>query len=1356
MKKKKLFLTWLSAGLITLPLLSMARNSQQPVLNKNEEKAQVIFKLGDVSYDDSGYSLLLDTDCNTYNMLDVSINGIVLPSDMTSFHSMFEYTLPEGGSANCTSPVLKNGETDTLLVPEGRYDMLIINPSPYGEECLFYVPRVDYAAMNQISLKAGMTYEFHMYRDNFGYLLMDISRPYDMALQQLLSPVTSRGLEEEDVCVRIANEGKQDIPSGSIKMTYSVNGNPIAPETIEEIIPAGKSIDYTFKTKALLKEAGTFEIKVWGDCLGDIISTNDTLTSSVTNQGAYELPFHDDFASDSFFRAAWKVIDHNQDMMTWEWESDTLMGYHYSKGAATLPFSTSQSSDDYLVSPAIRIPAGKANMTFYYRAASRNYPERLAILYGKSSDIDKMTPIDTIHDIRNENYQIYPFNFESGKDTIYYFAFHGLSDADLLGIYIDEFRVEQGEYAGEPDLALTRILLPPSGCEMAMADVALEISNVGNDNVTDFEAYYVLQGTTDTVRQRFSTLINVGSTKTVLFTETVSFPENMTKTLNAGITPLAKESILDNNKLSINRTHYTALSQFPVNLDPSRQQIRPAEENTWQRNYDTLVAVEQGADLISHCLKLDAGSRYRISYEYMGGEMILYPVPDAYEIRVGKAYTDREGWKTIKSDDNVYSTYFLKDECMFETDEEGGEYIFAVRATEIPSNLKFCRFTVSKVVDYDVRMETFLSGASNIYPMSQLGGDREATTIVRNRGNKKISNAQVKVSCEGNVLGVASIEGIEPDSSVWVVVPFKSDMATSGNKVTWTAEVSINGMEDLNPSDNALSHTFTVSDSVMAWDGFTTEDQLSTNYEILPSEPKRYGMPFSLSTIDTLTSVTIGWCNGFNRTLEFNIHPWDPETGTLGEKLYGTTIERGPQKSYATYPMPSVILPQGNYMFSISHETSNVMGLVGDMDKDGFVYELKDGKAVRNTSWGYAVIRANFNSQGVDRKYDVGLISITKPDEMGIFTQEEPIEVKLANMGSVAMEKVKVECFINNEKLDTKEIDLAAYENKTIGFTANLSAPETRYEIMVISNFEKDPVKGNDTLVKVVNSFAAINPYRMDFEHCEEFAISDFTPAWKSIDLDGVPTSGFQDINYPGKEEATGFMVFNPYMTNPPMCGPEAAVQYEKVIPVQGYQYGVSFSSSSVMNNDWLVSPKLKLPKANASMSFYVKSYSEIEGPEQYKVLVSETGDEPTDFQVLQAATSAAAEWEKVEVDLSGYAGKEVFLAIQCITLDGFVFMIDDIRVSDPNTSVGMESESHSGINIYPNPAHSQVYIYAGESGIRHLEIYSVNGQKVMDMETGSDQESILLDIHKLKPGLYIIRIQNRNGGYSTLKMNVI
>jgi len=176
------------------------------------------------------------------------------------------------------------------------------------------------------------------------------------------------------------------------------------------------------------------------------------------------------------------------------------------------------------------------------------------------------------------------------------------------------------------------------------------------------------------------------------------------------------------------------------------------------------------------------------------------------------------------------------------------------------------------------------------------------------------------------------------------------------------------------------------------------------------------------------------------------------------------------------------------------------------------------------------------------------------------------------------------------------------------------------------------------------------------FEECTGWS-SDFAPYnWQTVDVDTSGTYNFPlDIQFPTMFEKQGFLVFNA-MDN------AASVE----MPGHGGDvYAVCIASTTAPNNDWLISPKVTIG-SDFNVSMWVKSYTADYGFERFRVLVSITDSLTTSF--VDELTTAPYEevdtvWTEKIYDLSAYDGQDIFIAINCVSNDAWLFEIDDITI---------------------------------------------------------------------------------------------
>ncbi len=178
----------------------------------------------------------------------------------------------------------------------------------------------------------------------------------------------------------------------------------------------------------------------------------------------------------------------------------------------------------------------------------------------------------------------------------------------------------------------------------------------------------------------------------------------------------------------------------------------------------------------------------------------------------------------------------------------------------------------------------------------------------------------------------------------------------------------------------------------------------------------------------------------------------------------------------------------------------------------------------------------------------------------------------------------------------------------------------------------------------------------MDFENTGDFALN--FGDWTVIDVDKNDTYGLEGITFPHQNEAMAFISFNPSATNPSMAADQA------IQPHSGQRFGACFSSNPPSNNDWFISPKVTLG-TNGSFTFWIKSYNDTWGLDSYRVAVSETNTAPSSFTVISGPQplKTTLEWTRKVFSLSSYNNKSVFVAIQCVSNDNFIMMIDDLEI---------------------------------------------------------------------------------------------
>ena len=183
------------------------------------------------------------------------------------------------------------------------------------------------------------------------------------------------------------------------------------------------------------------------------------------------------------------------------------------------------------------------------------------------------------------------------------------------------------------------------------------------------------------------------------------------------------------------------------------------------------------------------------------------------------------------------------------------------------------------------------------------------------------------------------------------------------------------------------------------------------------------------------------------------------------------------------------------------------------------------------------------------------------------------------------------------------------------------------------------------------------------------------------------------------------------------------------------------------VNDDWFVSPGLSVT-ATSEFNFmagnYIASYSQ----EEFEVYISITGPDPSNFpatpELYYQFEADSVYWEPFNIDLSTYAGQDVWLAIRCISPYMWYLLIDDYSVTNmadgSDFAIGFETQFTQTVRYrqlkpgesreeYINSKYSQIVSnssYATENTNRDLLGYNVYRDNVMVNATTITETSYL------------------------------
>ena len=180
------------------------------------------------------------------------------------------------------------------------------------------------------------------------------------------------------------------------------------------------------------------------------------------------------------------------------------------------------------------------------------------------------------------------------------------------------------------------------------------------------------------------------------------------------------------------------------------------------------------------------------------------------------------------------------------------------------------------------------------------------------------------------------------------------------------------------------------------------------------------------------------------------------------------------------------------------------------------------------------------------------------------------------------------------------------------------------------------------------------------FESYTDFALN--FPPWTQRDGDGFATYSITNVTFTNQGYTGSYIIFNPSACSPSQAGTALDAR-------GGSKLAACFAGTSAPNNDWLISPELNLG-STGTLKFWAKSYTTQYGAERFKVLTSTTTNVYTSFTTYLAGSastyiSAPDVWTEYTYSLPQNVK---YFAIQCVSNDAFIFMVDDVLVSDSST----------------------------------------------------------------------------------------
>jgi PKD repeat protein len=204
-----------------------------------------------------------------------------------------------------------------------------------------------------------------------------------------------------------------------------------------------------------------------------------------------------------------------------------------------------------------------------------------------------------------------------------------------------------------------------------------------------------------------------------------------------------------------------------------------------------------------------------------------------------------------------------------------------------------------------------------------------------------------------------------------------------------------------------------------------------------------------------------------------------------------------------------------------------------------------------------------------------------------------------------------------------------------------------------------------------------------------------------------------------------------------------------------------NFNATVIGEQDWLISPAIStIFSSGLSVSFdYAFAAKDNANNDELNVYASTDCGQTWILrrfyrggQLRTAATttqdftpSGPTEWTTQSIGFDAYIGPDpLLIRFEFINGGGNNFYIDNIRF---NGTIGLDEYESATLNIYPNPASTQVTISADDFDLKNvtLSVTDLSGRVIVDqiIDTEEKEYQMNLDDYSLSPGVYLIHLNN-------------
>ena len=391
------------------------------------------------------------------------------------------------------------------------------------------------------------------------------------------------------------------------------------------------------------------------------------------------LPYENALNTEALF-GEFTVLDVNGDGKTW--------GFDATNKFAAYSYSTNNAADDWFVSPAIKLEAGKA-YHIALDAANYGYPERFEVKLGKELSADALTTeVIPATDVTEKDFITYENEQVTVPETGYYYiGIHAISDPDEFKLFVKNFVVEAGLDPAAPAAVDNFNVAAADGVLEATISFNAPTKTIGGQNLDELDGIIV--------KRDGNVIKDLKDVTPGVSYEYVDNADDLTMG-NHTYQVIAYNAAGSGAKSEEKTVFLSAVLSVPTTFDLTKKDVFEIfqvidandDEKTWKwsESYGTYYSYSSSlaADdyLVSAPVKFEAGKNYRV---VVTANCADAGYPEAFRVLVGKEATVA-GLNTLIADTTWVATEEAESNEAEFTATEDGTYYVAIQAVS-PANM---------------------------------------------------------------------------------------------------------------------------------------------------------------------------------------------------------------------------------------------------------------------------------------------------------------------------------------------------------------------------------------------------------------------------------------------------------------------------------------------------------------------------------------------------------------------------------------------------------------------------------------------------------------------------------------------